>query len=144
MIRHRMGRLIAFLAKERQAGLRSIAGLGVDERASLVVEGDGTARLMAPPGTYGWLVQPVGQPQRAVLGQPLDYAAVRITGIGPESRLDLATLSVTRPAFAGTARVERGSFACPCPRPALKRPIHKQNTLFPHRRKGQHCPPPTE
>jgi beta-aspartyl-peptidase (threonine type) len=59
----------------------------VDERASLVVEGDGTARLMAPPGTYGWLVQPVGQPQRAVLGQPLDYPPCASPGSGRAAAL---------------------------------------------------------
>lgn len=126
MIRERMGRLIAFIAKERKAGARSIVGLGVDEDASIVVEGDGTARLMAPAGTYGWLVEPAGLPQRAKLGQPLDYAPVRITGIGPESRFDLATLKVTNPAFVGTASVMDGKLSGvpvpPVPRPEPKTP----------------------
>lgn len=108
MIRERMGRLIAFLAKVRQQGARDVVGLGVDERASLVVEGNGQARLMAPAGTYAWLVQPAGQPRTARLGQPLAYAPVRITVIGPGSRLDLSTLQVTAPAASGTAQVDDG------------------------------------
>jgi len=34
---------------------------------------------------------------------------VHITGIGPDSRIDLTTLEVADPAFTGTARVEGGS-----------------------------------
>jgi cyanophycinase-like exopeptidase len=108
MIRSRMGRLIAFLANVRARGGRDVVGLGMDERASLVVDGVGHGRLMAPAGTYGWLVQPAGRAQKAVLGDPLDYAGVRITGIGPDSRFDLNTLQVAHPAFSGIARVRRG------------------------------------
>jgi cyanophycinase len=116
MIRDRMGRLIAFLAKLRhdggsRGGARQIVGLGIDERASLVVEPDGQARLMAPAGTYAWLVEPSGPPQRATLGQPLDYASVRITAIGTASRLDLVKLKVSEPAFAGTAQVRNGQLS---------------------------------
>jgi cyanophycinase len=118
MIRDRMGRLIAFLAKVRQDGAWQILGLGIDERASLVVEADGQTRLMAPAGTYAWLVEPSGRPQRATLGQPLDYASVRITGIGPASRFDLVNLRVDEPAFSGTARVRNGQLSgVPVPPP---------------------------
>jgi hypothetical protein len=80
----------------------------MDERASLVVDGAGHARLMAPKGTYGWLVQPAGLAQKAVLGEKLDYAGVKITGIRAESRFDLNTLQVARPAFSGVAQVRDG------------------------------------
>jgi len=126
MIRQRMGRLIAFLAKERMNGAKQIVGLGMDEQASLVVEGNGVARLMAPAGTYAWLVQPKGSPKRAKLGLPLDYAAVQITGIGPDSRFDLASLQVIKPAFLGTAKVANGQLSGvpvpPVARPDLKTP----------------------
>jgi beta-aspartyl-peptidase (threonine type) len=80
----------------------------VDERASLVVEGDGTAR---PDGAAGhlWLAGAAGGPAaKGGAGPAAGLSAVRITGIGPGSRLDLATLKVDRPAFAGTARVAKG------------------------------------
>lgn len=108
MIRARMGRLIAFLANVRARGAKDVVGLGMDERASLVVDGAGHARLMTPKGTYGWLVQPAGRAQRAVLGEKLDYAGIRITGIGADSRFDLNTLQVSHPAFSGVARVRAG------------------------------------
>lgn len=109
--RDRLGRLIAFVAKTRATTAdKAAVGLGVDEGASLIVDGKGLARLMGPAGTYGWLVQPQGQPQ-ARAGAPLDWPAVRVTGIGPGSTLDLASLSVTAPAFAGTASVRAGKLA---------------------------------
>lgn len=121
MIRERMGRLIAFLAKERSSGARSVVGLGVDEMASVVVEGNGHARLMAPAGTYAWLVEPAGLPKRAKLGLPLDYSRVQITGIGPDSRFDLTTLTVINPAFSGTATVANGKLTG-VPTPPVARP----------------------
>ena len=111
MIRSRIGRLMAFLAKVRTSGARQIVGLGMDEQASLVVEADGKARLLAPSGTYAWLVEPSGLPKRAKLGQPLDYAPVRITGIGAQSRFDLVTLKVGNPAFSGAAIVANGKLS---------------------------------
>ena len=91
-----------------------------------MVEGNGEARLLAPVGTYGWLVEPAGLPQRAKLGQSLQYASVKITGIGPESRFDLNARRVTNPAFLGTAKVENGKLSGvpvpPIERPDLKKP----------------------
>lgn len=104
--RDRLGRLFAFVAKARQKDPKAV-GLGVDEGAALCVEADGTARLLSPPGGHGWLVQPTTRPTLQP-GQPLDWTGVRVTGIGPDSVLDLDTLQVTAPAFDGIASVERG------------------------------------
>ncbi len=104
--RNRLGRLIAFVAKARAIDPRAV-GLGVDEGSALCVEADGTARLHTPDGGFAWLVRPTASPRLAA-ATPLDWHGLRITGIGPDSVLDLNTLHVTRPAFAGTARVERG------------------------------------
>lgn len=105
-VRNRLGRLIAFLAKAR-AGDPQAIGIGVDEKSSLCVEADGSARLHGPAGTYAWLVEPRGR-LRTRPGKPLDWADIRITGIGLDSRFDLASRRVTAPAFAGVARVEGG------------------------------------
>ena len=106
--RDRLGRLIAFVAQVRATGDAQAVGIGVDQGAALCVDGKGTARLMSPPGGYAWLVQPEGAPRTAMTGKPLDYDKVRITGIGTESLIDLATFKVTKPAFVGTARVQGG------------------------------------
>ncbi len=104
--RDRLGRLVAFVAKARLHDPRAV-GLGVDEGAALCVEADGSAKLHTPPGGHAWLVQPAA-PARIRPGKPLDWESVKITGIGPEGGLDLTTLRVTRPAFAGVARVADG------------------------------------
>jgi beta-aspartyl-peptidase (threonine type) len=105
--RDRLGRLVAFVAQTRVSGDAKAVGLGVDETGALGVESDGTAKLYTMNSGHAWLVQPVGSPGAAA-GKPLDWGAVKITGIGVESTLDLKTLTVTKPSFAGTASVKAG------------------------------------
>lgn len=115
--RDRLGRLIAFIAQVRTKDDPAAIGIGIDQGAALCIDGKGIGRLMSPPGGYAWLVQPEGAPQTAVAGKALDYAAVRITGIGRAGAIDLDTFKVTDPAFAGTARVVAGRLsAVPFPR----------------------------
>ena len=45
--RARLGRLVAFLAKSEEIAGRTLIGLGVDERAAVAVEADGSARVYA-------------------------------------------------------------------------------------------------
>ena len=45
--RARLGRLVAFLAKSEDMAGRALVGLGVDEAASVAVEGDGTGHVYA-------------------------------------------------------------------------------------------------
>jgi len=106
--RERLGRLIAFVARLRHEGHAGIVGLGVDEATVLAVEADGTGRLFTNGHGHAWLVQPRGAPQRIVAGQPLEYRDIRLTGIDPDSRIDLRDLSVQRPAFQATAEVRDG------------------------------------
>ena len=103
--RDRLGRLIAFVAKARTAGDGKAIGLGIDEKSSLCVEADGKARVYSLDGGYAWLVQPSGKPEAMA---PLDWSGIRISAIGMEGAIDLKTLKVTQPAFAGPATVARG------------------------------------
>lgn len=106
-VRDRLGRLIAFVAQTRATDDPAAVGLGVDEDGALCVEADGIGRFHTASSGYVWLVQPEGAPQ-AVLGQPLDYAAVRVTTMGVDGEIDLKTMTITRPAFSGTASVRAG------------------------------------
>jgi cyanophycinase len=98
--RARLGRLFAFLAKTHALDPdRLLAGLGIDEDAALTVETDGTARFYAQvPGKHAWLVQP-GEFSTATPGQPLNLAAVRVTGIDTRSTFNVRTLEVGQPSF---------------------------------------------
>lgn len=104
--RDRLGRLVAFVARARLDDPEAI-GIGVDEDSALCVEADGTARLQAPAGGFAWLVQPDGAAQ-ITAGKALEWEAVRITGMGPDGVLDLTTMQIANPAFAGVAQVVGG------------------------------------
>lgn len=106
-IRNRLGRLIAFVAQVRATTDPTAVGLGVDQGSALCVEANGIGHLHTLSHGFAWLVQPRGV-ARIVGGRPLDYGAIHITGIGPESSLNLNTLRVTRPAFSGIALVKAG------------------------------------
>lgn len=106
--RARQGRLIAFIARLRHEGHADVVGLGVDEATVLAIDGNGMGRLFTRDHGHAWLVQPAGAPPHVVTGQPLDYRKVRLTGIGPASRIDMRDLSVRQPAFEGTAEVRDG------------------------------------
>ena len=105
--RDRLGRLIAFVARERVSSDPRAVGLGVDQGTALCVDKRGIGHLFTTGGGFAWLVQPLGAP-RVVAGQPLDYPLVRLTGIGPASTIDLTTLRVTNPAFVRAVSVRRG------------------------------------
>ena len=106
--RERLGRLIALLARERVEGDPNTIGIGVDERTSLCIDGDGKGRVFTTRNGFAWLVQPAGAPQQAEAGKPLAYRDLRITGVGPQSGIDLRTLKVDKPAFKAIATVEKG------------------------------------
>jgi beta-aspartyl-peptidase (threonine type) len=109
--RHRLGRLIAFIANLRHAGHLDIVGLGVDQGASLGVDGQGIGRLFTVDHGYAWLVQPPAGPAHIEAGRPLEYRGVRVTGIGPRSRLDLRNLTVQHAAFEAGADVRKGKLS---------------------------------
>ena len=107
-IRHRLGRLITFVARLLNEGHTQAIGLGVDQDVALAVDGAGRGRLFPLHAGYAWLVQPVGRPPKLVADKPLDYRDVKVTGIGTQSGLDLRDFSVQRPAFEAKAEVRDG------------------------------------
>ena len=112
--RQRLGRLIGFLAKLDSQGAADVIGLGIDESASLCIDGDGVGRVYTrgeagkPDEGYIWVVQPTRPPERIEAGQPLTFEGVRLTGVGTQSRLDLNDFSVKAPAFHKIADVRDG------------------------------------
>lgn len=109
--RHRLGRLIAFVANLRHAGHLDVVGLGVDQGSALGVDGQGIGRLFTVDHGYAWMVQPPAGPAHVEAGQPLDYRGVRVTGIGLRSRLDLRKLTVQHAAFEANADVRKGKLS---------------------------------
>ena len=105
--RDRLGRLIAFVAQVRATSDPQAIGLGVDEDGAVCVDANGIGRFYTASQGYAWLVQPEALPTSSA-GLPLDYASVRVTGLGVDGEIDLNTMSISRPAFSTVASVEAG------------------------------------
>ncbi len=98
MARERLGRLVAFVARTlADEKPERLAGLGIDEGSALCVEPDGTGRLFTQKKGGAWLVEPTRDPEVIQAGKPLVFEHVKVTGIGPESTVNLITREVTNP-----------------------------------------------
>ena len=109
--RQRLGRLIAFLARLQHEGATDVVGLGVDERTALCIEADGSGRVFTARNGYVWLVQPTQPPAPLVAGEPLQVKGWRVTGIGPQSHIDMRDLRVRKPAFRALADAGAGTWS---------------------------------
>lgn len=109
-IRERWGRLLVFVGRLAiEENKPSITGLGIDEKAALCIEPDGTGRVYSIGRGFAWLVRPLRAPDSLARG-PYNFRGVPVVGIGEESRLDLKDFSVTRPSFSLTVNVVDGQF----------------------------------
>jgi cyanophycinase len=107
--RQRLGRLVVFLARLRADGAPTpLAGLGIDEATALCVEPDGVGTVFTERAGRVWLVEAAAAPRRLAPGQPLEQSGVRVTGIGPGSRLDLPARRVDGPALRQVFTAEEG------------------------------------
>lgn len=106
--RGRLGRLIAFIARLRHEGHAGVVGIGVDENTALCIDGDGIGHVFTGSNGFAWLVQPRGLAETIAVAAPLRYAATRVTGVGPQSRIDFKDFTAERPAFKALAEVRDG------------------------------------
>lgn len=105
--RDRLGRLIAFVAKAEKLSGKPILGLGVDEDAALVVEANGTARVLSSEsGAAVFLVRGGLRPQQK--SGPLNLARVQVIGLDAKSVLHLPSGRVEKPASERNYAVRDG------------------------------------
>lgn len=110
MARRRLGRLVVFLARLGAEGNPSrLAGLGIDEGTALCVEPGGHAVVHTEKQGLAWLVQPAHAAEELRPGRALRIRGVRVTGIGPDSRLDLFRREVIRPASTRVVAAAEGA-----------------------------------
>lgn len=91
--RDRMGRLVAFVARNVQDGrvpLASARGIGVDERTAVVVA-DGVARRLGTGAAY--FLQPLAAPQVCRKGQPLTLRDLQVDRLDGDGSFDLRAWS---------------------------------------------------
>lgn len=112
----RMGRLMAFVARQVQDGKSAdMLGIGIDSETSLVVDKQGMATVMGDRNVY--LVRLDRAPEVCKAGTPLTCSGFRIWMLTPGQRFDLAK----RPGACGfyaasvTAGVLGGNYYTPGP-----------------------------
>ncbi|MEZ0371909.1 MAG: cyanophycinase [Candidatus Sericytochromatia bacterium] len=88
--RDRMGRLLAFLARQQAAGAPRTRGLAVDEATSVGVDARGQARVFGAHQAY--VVEADHKPEICVPGRPLSYSGYRVWKFNPGNVFDLAHL----------------------------------------------------
>ncbi len=108
--RERWGRLLVFVGRiateQREPG---ITGIGIDEKAALCIDADGTGRVYANGRGFAWVVRPMRAPD--VLSKArFNFRDVPVVGVGAESVIDMNTFAVTRPSFTLKVSIVNGAF----------------------------------
>jgi cyanophycinase len=110
--RHRLGRLIAFLARlgaeEGGRGAGKLLGIGIDEKSALLIGADGVGRLAEGSPGSAWIVLPRAPAKPLVAGKPLSIADVRLVRLDGRGSLDLKTRRVRQPAADVAISIEQG------------------------------------
>jgi cyanophycinase len=108
--RSRLGRLIVFVARiNRGRRAQRVYGVGVDERTAVIVEADGTGRVVAGSEGSAWVVTLRGAKITLTRGQPFSTTDVQIVQMAQSSVLRVRSGLVERPASASRARIDAGT-----------------------------------
>ena len=92
--RDRMGRLLAFLARQIKDGRSATAfGIAVNEATSLVVDENGSARVLGSGAAYFILADHA--PETCAAGQPLTFSNYKIWKVLPNQTFDLQNRPTT-------------------------------------------------
>jgi cyanophycinase len=86
--RNRMGRLLVFLARLNEGGI-TVGGIGVEERAAVLLESDGTARVVGSGSAY--FVKPNEKARVLKAGVQLTLHNVAVQKVAPGQAFDVAT-----------------------------------------------------
>jgi beta-aspartyl-peptidase (threonine type) len=110
--RHRLGRLITFVARLQKEADKNVAGIGVDEKTVLLVDADGSARLAAGSAGSAWFVIPMKAPAMSV-GKPLTMRDLRLVRIDAKSVVDVKHHDVRNPGATATVSLDHGKLTAP-------------------------------
>lgn len=108
-----LGRALAFLARlfatEKQERL---IGLGVEEKAALAINADGSFRIFtSEPTGRVWVMMPTQAAEVLEPNRPLTLRDVRVVALKPGSQFDLKRRVVRRPAAAAMLSVVNGQLS---------------------------------
>jgi cyanophycinase len=91
--RDRMGRTLAFLARQVEDGARAALGIAIDEATSVLVGPDGRASVFGSGAAYFILADHL--PEVCAPGRPLSYSAYKLWKVEGGGTFDLAQRPVT-------------------------------------------------
>jgi cyanophycinase len=121
--RHRLGRLIAFLARldapDAAGKAGQVFGIGVDEKSALLVGADGVGRLSADSAGSAWIVLPRDAAKNLAAGKPLSIADLRVVRLDGRGSVDLKTRRVQHAAADSAISIEDGRLAGDSPAAAI-------------------------
>ncbi len=106
--RSRLGRLIVFVARLDRS-TRRVYGVGVDERSAVIVDADGTGRVVEGSEGSAWVVTLDGAKTILTRGLPLSASRVQIVQMARSSLLRMRSGEVQHPASVHQARIEAGT-----------------------------------
>ncbi|MBN8888392.1 MAG: cyanophycinase [Rudaea sp.] len=115
--RHRLGRLITFLARlnppsaKAPANAGKIFGIGVDEKTALLIGADGVGRLAEGSAGSAWIVLPQKSPTVLAAGKPLSYPDIHLVQLGTAGSIDLKSRAVNGPTAETTISINAGKLA---------------------------------
>lgn len=111
--RHRLGRLITFVARLQKDTDRNVIGIGVDEKTALLIDADGKGKLA--PGSAGsaWVVMPSKKIADAIAGKPLTMRDIQLMRLDAASSIDLKRREIHAADATATISLEDGKLTAP-------------------------------
>jgi cyanophycinase len=79
--RKRMGRLLVFLARLNPSGETTVRGIGVEQRAAVLLEPDGQSTVVGHGSAY--FIEPTKKPAILEQGKPLSVAGMEVQKVAP-------------------------------------------------------------
>lgn len=126
--RHRLGRLIAFVARINHDYVHANAiGIGVDEHSALLIDASGIGHLADGSLGSAWLVLPSRPAGVLRAGSPLSIKDIHLLRIDAKSRVDLGRRQVQHPAAQATISIVHGALA----KDSIASPILERATVPP-------------
>lgn len=121
--RHRLGRLIAFLARldapDAAGKAGTVFGIGVDEQSALLIGADGVGRLSADSAGSAWIVLPRKAANGLAAGKPLSIADLHVVRLDGRGSVDLKTRRVRHAAADFAISIVNGKLAGDSPAAAI-------------------------
>jgi cyanophycinase len=88
--RDRQGRLLSFMARILEdSASKDVRGIGIDERAAVLVEPDGRARVIGT-GQAAYFYHPAHAPEVCKAGEPLTFTGIDVYKVPPGGTFELS------------------------------------------------------